>query len=602
MAEQKHIRKISHPLISPEYERSPVSPRQFLEDDYYFGKSLKKLSETWKKEFDDLFAPKSKYTTLVLTGAIGTGKSTFAAAVQGYVLYRLSCLRDPAEFYGLLPRSKIVFGVFNVTLTKADDIAENLRSYVDESEYFLEHCQLRKRPMDPMFFPRKRIQISVGSLANHALGDNMFSFVLEEANFHKKIKNIDQQTIEQAKTRAHEMFNAARTRLVSRFMKRGQTPGMITIVSSKKFQSDFVDEFVEKVEGDAALQETVKVIDLPLWATKDPDDFSGDYFHCLVGNDAYESRPLEEDEIAPNGVDVVAVPTEYYDEFALDADLALRDIAGVSTAGSRKFFPVMDRIHANIDHERFHPFTRGELSIGLNSEEPISSYVILRDLCHVHRSRWIPNVDPTIPRHVHVDIAYSEECLGFAMGHPHVLADGRIGVYMDMMLRIRPPTASEIDLEAVVTFIKWLRSVGFQIKTVTFDQFQSRMPIQLLMKAGMDAQLLSIDLMHYVHMKIAFNDYRVSMYQYAPLLGECKELLRDPTGKKRPSHPPKGFDDVSDAVAGVVSKCFKIDSKLKKKYDRKKDVVRPGIQLPGVPLMTTFNMFHNQAEIRKILG
>ena len=50
-----------------------------------------------------------KYVEAVLTGAIGTGKSTIALFTTAYQLYVLSCLKDPHELFNLDPSSEIVF-------------------------------------------------------------------------------------------------------------------------------------------------------------------------------------------------------------------------------------------------------------------------------------------------------------------------------------------------------------------------------------------------------------------------------------------------------------------------------------------------------------
>jgi len=337
------------------------------------------------------------------------------------------------------------------------------------------------------------------------------------------------------------------------------------------------------------------VADLALWQTKDPKLFSGDFFEVLVGTEAYDSRVLEPEEMPPPGSDTVMVPVEYYNEFMLDCDLALRDIAGVSTAGSRRFFPVVDRILQCIDTDRFHPFTRPELSLDLDSTEEISSFFNIRDMCSIRRSRWQPLINPTAKRFIHCDIAYSQECMGITMVHPCAMPDGRLGAYVDFMLRIRPPVVGQIPIPAMVEFLKFLRKIGFAIEKVTFDQFQSRMPIQLLLQAGFQSEILSVDIMHYSHLKTSFNELRIDMYEYAPMLEEARTLLKDPKGG-RPHHPPHGLDDVMDSLAGAVSSCFNIGNKRKVAY-KPEDVVRVQ-RNKSVPVLTRFNAARGQTEMR----
>lgn len=557
-------------LYAMDYEREPVPIRTFLEDDYYLGSSVRNLHENWKTQFDDIFATDSTYTTLIFTGSIGCGKTTAAAVCLTRKLYELTCLKDPAEFYGLLPKSKIVFGLFNITMEKADDISEKMKQFIDASPYFREVCPRKSRPDDPIYIPSKNIEVSVGSLATHALGDNILAFVLDEANFYKKVKDADNPT---EKTRAHQLVNEANTRLVSRFMKHGSTPGLVILISSRKFQSSFLDEKIDRVRTDPMEQNVTKVVEFALWQTKPASDFTGKHFDVLVGTEHYPSRVLEQDEVLPEDAEVVTVPEEYRQPFNDDADLALRDIAGISTVGSKAFFPVMDRIFQCLDSSRKHPFTKPVFSTPLGSNVKIESFFEERKLCRIVQSKWVPLVNPSVPRHVHLDLAYSEENLGFVMGHPCMTMDGKMGAYIDFMLRIVPPIKGEIELGTSIEFLKYLRAHGFMIEKITFDQFQSRMPIQLLIQAGFDAELLSVDLLHYVHLKTCINEKRISMYEYAPVLRELKSLQRDLEGG-RPSHPQGEFDDVSDALAAVVSRCYNIQKSSVKKGKVSKDKVR----------------------------
>lgn len=583
----KHFRKTGdasaiEELYAIDYDRVPVEIDQFLEDDYYLGGCVKGLAKAWRDELREIFAPDSPITTLFITGAIGAGKTTASAICLARKLYELSCLKDPAQFYGLLPRSKIVLGIYSVTLEKADDITTLLKMYLDTSPYFRENCPRKLRPDDPIFLPTKNLEVPVGSLATHALGDNVLGFVLDEANFYKKTKAADNPN---ETTRAHQLFNEAQNRIVSRFSKYGSTPGFVILISSRKFQSSFLDEKIEAAQTDQSMAKTTKVISLALWQAKNPDEFSGESFDVLVGTEQYASRVLEQDEIPPEGGHVVRVPEEYRMQFQADPDLALRDIAGVSTVGSRAFFPVMERLRACIDPSRQHPFTKPEFTIKFGKGSEISDFAIERLLCRIDHSEWIPIIHPEIERHVHLDLAYSQECIGFAMGHPSVTPNALEGMYLDIMLRIRSPTSGEIDLMAPIKFVRWLKSHGYKISHVSFDQFQSRLPIQLLLQAGFNASLLSVGLMHYNHLKTGFNERRIMMYEYAPLLDEASHLQRGADGD-RPGHAPGFFDDVLDAVAAVYSRCNKIASASVKKGTTAKDkVIFAGIGDRGPVMM-----------------
>lgn len=564
------------PFWKVDYERVPVSPRQFLEDDYYLGKSVKNLSPVWKKEFEIIFSPTSSIITVIITGAIGTGKTTFASICKTYKMYQLSCLKDPVQFYGLLPGSKIVFGVYNITLDKADDLCGKVIHYVDNSPYFNEYCVRKKKPKDLIIFPDKNIEVSVGSLGTHALGDNILGYTVDEANFFKRSRSIG----EIEKTRAHQIFHEAQTRLYSRFMKGGDVPGLVILISSRKFVSSFTDSLIEKARTDPEIGRTTRVIEHALWETKNKKDFSGETFKVLIGTEFYDSRVLELDEIVPEDAQVIEVPVEYKRPFLDDCDLAIRDIAGISTKGSSAFFPVKQRIFNCIDKTRSHPFTKSEITIPLGKDFQLEEYLDEKSLVSIIRSIKTPHIHPGAGRFVHIDIAYSEENLGMSMVHPFLTKDDKLAVYVDFMLRMRPPVIGELDLDPAVDFMKHLRKIGFNIVRVTFDRYQSRMPIQHLIKAGFRSDVVSIVLQHYVQLKTLFNEGRISLYDYLPFREEVDNLMKNEDETKRPEHAIGFNDDLLDSLAGAVSCALNIDSTSKKgDAKRRVKVIAPSSSL-----------------------
>jgi hypothetical protein len=53
----------------------------------------------------------------LLTGGIGLGKSTIADIGLAYILYKLLCLKNPQEYYGLNSTATIAVAFFNITLS-----------------------------------------------------------------------------------------------------------------------------------------------------------------------------------------------------------------------------------------------------------------------------------------------------------------------------------------------------------------------------------------------------------------------------------------------------------------------------------------------------
>lgn len=537
-------------LWQADYDSPPVDIVQFVEDPYYLGGQVKDLSNIWKEELSAVFAPQSRVLIWILTGAVGTGKTTVGSIGMVYLCYRMSRLHDPAVFYGLLPGSRIVLGVFNITLDKADTGYDMMKMFVDQSPYFREACPRRKRPDEPLYFPDKNILVALGSLEEHALGENVFGIMLDEANFFKRSRrHLDPL----GETRAHQILNQSKIRMMSRYMKRGIIPGLVTLISSRRYQSDFLDDQIERAKQSPDTANTIRVTALSHWESKPASNYCGKTFEVLIGTDKVPSRVLESDEISPVGVESVVVPVEYLSAFEDDVDQALRDIAGVSTVGERRFFQPV-RVEACVDHSRAHPMSFVSLDdISLGSGNRIEDYLDVRALCRIERSRWVPVLNPGAGRFIHIDIGLTQDALGFAMGHPKLFPDGLVGVYYDLLLQVRARAGSEVELLALVEFIDYLRSLGFPVAKITFDSFQSRMPMQILVSHGFQAELMGIRLEHYNVLKDCINAKRCSYYEFPPVLAELKGLIR--SDKERPNHPPNGSDDVADALAGVAAHC-----------------------------------------------
>ena len=119
-----------------------------------------------------------------MTGAIGTGKTTIAMLAMAYALHRLSCLRDPARYYGLLAESTIVFTIFSITKRQVADAGySKLKGYIDSSPYFRFDFPRAPKIDSQLDFGRTTgtpVKVISGSQNLHALGLDVFSFAMDE--------------------------------------------------------------------------------------------------------------------------------------------------------------------------------------------------------------------------------------------------------------------------------------------------------------------------------------------------------------------------------------------------------------------------------------
>ena len=97
----------------------PVDVRTFVESPDF----LNRRGALYPAVMEELRELNSgKYDEAVLTGAIGTGKSTIALFTTAYQLYVLSCLKDPHRLFNLDPSSEIVFAFQSLNKMLAESI------------------------------------------------------------------------------------------------------------------------------------------------------------------------------------------------------------------------------------------------------------------------------------------------------------------------------------------------------------------------------------------------------------------------------------------------------------------------------------------------
>lgn len=581
-----------------DYVRRPVDVMTFLTSPDYLGMDIIRnaddeartsgVFETWANTLIELFRPDKSYWEMILSSSIGTGKTSAAVLALVYKMYRLSCLRNPQKFYGLLPGHAIVFGVYNIFKYKAQSVAvDYFRKAIEASPYFQHVFPLGNKKSD-LEFPNS-ISVGCGASGLSAIGQNIFSVLIDETDFMKAAAaGQSQRDVDHEKGQAQELYNSTLRRMESRFMRGGNIPGIMIQISSKATADSYLAERI-KSRGNA---DNVLVVEKTGWEVK-PWRYTGQTFWLYVGDTTNDPRILTNDEHAalPDKSQTMQVPEEHRMAFTEDIHGALRDLANVATSSESPLIPRKDRILECVDASRKHPFTKVEFHVGLEDEEAIEDYLILDDLLTITQGRFVPKVRPTVPRYIHFDLGISGDALGFAMGHVSKFdivkkVDRNTGhefevkiphAYIDLMLRVIPVKGSKIRISAVRDFIFALRSYGFPIAKVTADTFQSTDILQQLIRAGFQAEVLSLDVAKektghpYAFLREAIMERRASYYHYPQFIAEAGNLQRfdivsqakvkwkvDHPQKMRDldGNPVKGAKDVSDSVGGVVYHCM----------------------------------------------
>ena len=542
-----------------DYDCRPVSIETFLNDADYLGDIGRRLYDPWRRELLHVLDPREGVTEWILTGAIGTGKTTAAVIALLYKLYRLSCLRDPQGHYDLVPGSPIVFGLFNLTLDLAHSVS--YRKFVNifrASPYFQRLVPSRIPRATARIDLPKNIVLALGSNVLHALGHDLLAGILSEVNFSR---SPDAQQVV-------ELYTGVKRRVESRFLRADSTlhnPGLLIIDSSRRDESDWLEGHMTA----CASSPTIHVTSFAQWDVK---RYAGPLFTIVVGDRIRKSKILDPDEAIPPGTPpdkVVRPPEQLRRHFAADLDGALRDVAGVAIYADSPLITDPHRVEACIDADREHPFESEAISLSLDDPRPLMQW--LREQVLFERSGSPAQsgrlkLNPSASRFIHVDLALTRDCAALAMCHisgwtvstlptsDGTLAQARVPVVtVDLMLRIVPPPDGQMDLGKIRAFILMLRARGVPIAQASYDRFQSADSLQILTKEGIPSKVISVDKdpEAYFALRAAIDEQRIRFYRYPPFINEITTVQFDPI-RRRVDHKPGRSKDCADAVAGAL--------------------------------------------------
>ena len=322
------------------------------------------------------------------------------------------------------------------------------------------------------------------------------------------------------KSKVMKVYNGVKRRMESRYMRHGELPGVLFLVSSKKSEHDFLEQYSATQKDN----ENVLIIDEPIWKVKPSSNYSGVTFPLAVGNKYVKSKIIGPNEDVESyrkqGYRILDVPVEHKESFDLDMDSALMDIAGISMVSTTKFISY-DRLKRNYT-DRINPFKMEILTIGLDDNLAIRDFFVPDMVSQGTRAK---------PGFIHIDTSLTGDKTGIS----YVIIDGtkKVGQYkrdsdsgeaevreaIDLVFKqiftigIAAPSDSEISFEKTRQFIYYLRSIGFNIQGVSVDGFQSRDTVQQLKTAGYKSEVISLDRTPtgYHVFKAAINEERLNL-------------------------------------------------------------------------------------------
>lgn len=557
-----------------EYESVPVGVEEFLRHPDYMGGIGKNLYPILMDDMVELF--EGGYSEVILTGSLGWGKTYFCSLACLYVLYQMSCLRNPQLSYGIDEGSHIALSFLSVTEKSARrTVFSEMVTKLNRSPYFQEVFPYKEHISEVKFFKKPIMLVAGSTTSNAILSLNIFGGIIDEGNFLGKVKGVKQKASRirwEHIDKAERMYHTVIRRMKSRYMRSGKLPGILFMPSSKTVVSSFTETRIKESLNDP----TIFVRDYSTWDVKKRAGmFNRGKFKLLVGNERIRSKILEpgdEEEYGKvEGVQIIEVPEDYRKDFERDIETAIQEIAGMSTLGLSLYFQRSEKLWSMFhDHQETleHPFTVSEWQVdkpGGFVWERIARRVKRRLPGGFIEDAWEPILNPHAIRHVRLDPSLTGDATGIAVGHVagyfEVVRRDQEGreyneiapkILIDFVLRIVPPVDDEIMLGTARMLIYQLVEHGFSVEYASSDSYQSVDTKQKLKQRGIDCEIFSVEkAAQYQTLKTAIYEDRLFCYPYPIALDELKFLEYDATTGKV-DHPEDGSKDVADAICGLV--------------------------------------------------
>lgn len=556
--------------------REIVPIEEWINSEYYCGADVKKLYPFWKDLICDIFRDgKQNYNQIVLTGGLGTGKSTCGLYIVLRKLYELSCYKNVAGLFGLMSNTMTAFLYFSLTKYQAERSGfAQLRLIIDGIPYFKELFQRNKYRNSTLDFP-ENIRVFYGSSTADMIGMNVISAIIDEANFFgdSSGSEVDLGTVE-------ELYNSVLSRTSSRFTSNGVNNSLNLVISSSTFKTSLTSKLYDKSLTDTS----IRYARARLWDIKPPGTYANEYFYVFAGNDKFDpfiindtvdlctklGISLDPSLSLPEAISKLSqeyrllideVPIDFRHIYENNIIQGLQDFSGMSVSSTGKLFSSRSTFESCIDKDIYPLFSKNEFIIETCNDDPSNN------IQYYLNGREFPHKE--CPRYLHIDIGVANDAYGIACCYKHgtKLVDGveTPEYFYDFSLRIVPPPAPKrVSISRCHEFIKYMRDVlGLRIGMVSFDQFQSEASRQFLIENGFNVKYQSVD-----KTDTAYLFFVDCMYKNIVHFGEefaesiKKELfnLIWYRSKQKVDHPSDtkhgGTKDVMDGVVGALYNAY----------------------------------------------
>ena len=557
--------------------REIVPIEEWINSEYYCGADgVKKLYPFWKDLICDIFRDgKQNYNQIVLTGGIGTGKSTCGLYIVLRKLYELSCYKNVAGLFGLMSNTMTAFLYFSLTKYQAERSGfAQLRSIIDGIPYFKERFQRNKYRNSTLDFP-ENIRLFYGSSTADMIGMNVISAIIDEANFFgdSSGSEVDLGSVE-------ELYNSVLSRTSSRFTSNGVNNSLNLVISSSTFKTSLTSKLYDKSLTDPS----IRYARARLWDIKPQGTYKNEYFYVFAGNDKFDpfiindtvdlctklGISLDPSLSLPEAISKLSqeyrllideVPIDFRNIYENNIIQGLQDFSGMSVSSTGKLFSSRATFESCIDESIKPLFTKSEFTVETNNDEPYN--------CVQYYLNGIDFPHKECPRYMHIDIGVANDAYGISSCYKYgsKIIDGvEVPEYFyDFSLRIVPPAPPKrVSIDRCHQFILYMRDIlGLKIGLISFDQFQSEASRQFLSEHGFNVKYQSVDKTDTAYLYFVDCLYKQCVHFSKEFAEDIKKELFDLIWyrqKGKVDHPSDtkhgGMKDRMDAVVGALYNAF----------------------------------------------
>ena len=490
------------------YRVKPPSIEEFLTEEW-IGPTARNIYPHIRKILCDFWKPDSTYRNLILSVALGIGKTFCAVICSLFCTVNLFCMRSPHKFFNIAESASFVNMLVSFTEDKAKQllvqpfyrIMETSKKFhrvrqeeklilKQEDDYPDKVCWTSAGKIGCMQFYND-IHYTIGSSPNKFLGLSLMSAIITEISFFME-RGFSADYI-------WRTYQDCKGRVKSRFFGRYLSH---TILDSSPNDIDAspIDDYIFG-NGNAYLDKTNYIVTgtqwdylgeiplkYPLWQK------TGETFSVFRGTTSEPPAMLGhfDQQVFPKET-VYDVPIDLKENFIDDCLKSVKDFCGWPSGSVDKLIKdnrVIEKIFYP-DLKNFYSFVYAPIE--RPSKDLLWNMVKDKFFIRHGEDNYEFYRSPNELRFGHIDQGEKKDHTGISFVHPELDLSGNIVYVTDFTMDISPGK-SKINLDAVRVFIEDLRKKGrFNISLLSFDQYQSSVTIDYLKSIGINAIKQSIE-------------------------------------------------------------------------------------------------------------